>query len=80
VAEPLTRRQAAVLAAIVKYTDMNGYPPSLREICERVGTASTNGVSQMLERLEKHGYIERDPMRSRAIRVLVRDPVAIEGD
>lgn len=46
-----------------------GIVPSVREIGEHVGLRSTGSVQRYLERLEEAGYIERDAMRSRSIRV-----------
>ena len=46
-----------------------GVVPSVREIGEHVGLKSTGSVQRYLERLEEAGYIERDAMRSRSIRV-----------
>lgn len=48
----------------------NGVPPSVREICSAVGLKSTSSVQANLIALEKAGYIERDPMLKRSIRVL----------
>ena len=48
----------------------NGVPPSVREICVAVGLKSTSSVQANLIALEKAGYIERDPMLKRSIRVL----------
>lgn len=47
----------------------NGVPPSVREICAAVGLRSTSSVQANLDALEKAGYIERDPMLKRSIRV-----------
>ncbi len=38
---------------------MKGYPPSVREIGEAVGLASSSTVHGHLSRLEEKGYIER---------------------
>ncbi|MDR2753307.1 MAG: transcriptional repressor LexA [Oscillospiraceae bacterium] len=47
----------------------DGVPPSVREIGERVGLASTSSVQASLNALEKLGYIKRDPMHKRSIRI-----------
>ena len=47
-----------------------GYPPSVREICAAVGLKSTSTVHGHLSRLEKKGYIRRDPTKPRAIEIL----------
>lgn len=52
-----------------------GYPPSVREICKKVGLSSTSTVHGHLSRLEKKGLIRRDPTKPRAIE-LIKDPVS----
>lgn len=47
----------------------NGVPPSVREIGAAVGLKSTSSVQANLDALEEAGYIERDPMLKRSIRV-----------
>jgi repressor LexA len=47
-----------------------GYPPSVREIGEAVGLASSSTVHGHLSRLEQKGYIRRDPTKPRAIEIL----------
>lgn len=46
-----------------------GVPPSVREIGAAVGLKSTSSVQGNLDALEKAGYIRRDPMLKRSIRV-----------
>lgn len=46
-----------------------GVPPSVREIGAAVGLRSTSSVQANLDALEEAGYIERDPMLKRSIRV-----------
>ena len=47
----------------------DGVPPSVREIGERVGLHSTSSVQANLDALESLGYITRDPMHKRSIRI-----------
>jgi repressor LexA len=47
-----------------------GYPPSVREIADAVGLASSSTVHGHLERLENKGHIRRDPTKPRAIEIL----------
>lgn len=54
-----------------------GYPPSVREIGEAVGLASSSTVHGHLARLESKGFIRRDPTKPRAIEVL--DPEGMES-
>ncbi|MDR0532186.1 MAG: transcriptional repressor LexA [Oscillospiraceae bacterium] len=48
----------------------DGVPPSVREIGERVGLNSTSSVQANLNALEKMGYIRRDKMHKRSVRVI----------
>lgn len=48
----------------------DGVPPSVREICAAVGLRSTSSVQANLAALEAAGYISRDPMLKRSIRIL----------
>ena len=64
----LTDRQKAVLTFISSSIEERGYPPTLREIGEHMGIRSTNGVNDHLKALEKKGYLEREDLKSRALR------------
>ena len=66
----LTKKQQEILDYIVQQQSMKGYPPSVREICEAVGLRSTSTVHGYLSRLEKKGFIRRDPTKPRAIEIL----------
>lgn len=69
----LSHRQQAILEFIKSEVREKGYPPSVREIGEAVGLASSSTVHGHLERLEKKGLIRRDPTKPRAIEVLGED-------
>jgi repressor LexA len=64
----LTDRQQEVLDFITASISERGYPPTLREIGERLGIRSTNGVNDHLKALEKKGYLAREDLKSRALR------------
>lgn len=66
----LSSRQQAILDYIQHNVQEKGYPPSVREIGEAVGLASSSTVHGHLSRLEKKGYIRRDPTKPRAIEIL----------
>ncbi|OEG00167.1 repressor LexA [Vulcanibacillus modesticaldus] len=66
----LSSRQKAILDFIKKNVREKGYPPSVREIGEAVGLASSSTVHGHLSRLEKKGLIRRDPTKPRAIEIL----------
>ncbi|OXM87916.1 transcriptional repressor LexA [Paenibacillus rigui] len=65
----LSSRQLAILDFIKNEVKDKGYPPSVREIGEAVGLASSSTVHGHLERLEKKGLIRRDPTKPRAIEI-----------
>lgn len=66
----LTDRQAEILAFINASIVVRGLPPALREICERFGYRSTNAASDHLATLEAKGYIAREKLISRGLRVI----------
>ncbi|WP_078595685.1 transcriptional repressor LexA [Evansella clarkii] len=66
----LSRRQQDILDFIKDEVSKRGYPPSVREIGEAVGLASSSTVHGHLSRLEKKGYIRRDPTKPRAIEII----------
>ncbi|MEO3944559.1 transcriptional repressor LexA [Gorillibacterium sp. CAU 1737] len=66
----LSGRQQAILEFIRNEVRAKGYPPSVREIGEAVGLASSSTVHGHLDRLEKKGMIRRDPTKPRAIELL----------
>lgn len=68
--DDLSKKQLEVLSFIKKEINSKGYPPSVREICDAVKLKSTSTVHGHLERLERKGYIRRDPTKPRAIEVL----------
>ncbi|ALF10273.1 transcriptional repressor LexA [Parageobacillus thermoglucosidasius] len=69
----LSKRQQQILDFIKKEVKTKGYPPSVREIGEAVGLASSSTVHGHLARLESKGYIRRDPTKPRAIEILDAD-------
>ncbi len=73
--ETLTDRQRAILDVIRDSVEQRGYPPSIREICEAAGLASTSSVAHQLTVLERKGYLRRDPNRPRAVDVRSADAV-----
>ena len=68
---PLTDRQRRIVQTIRDAIADHGYPPSMREIGDAAGLASLSSVTHQLGRLERHGYIRRDPGRPRALEVLL---------
>jgi repressor LexA len=70
----LTDRQREILEFITQSITERGYPPTLREIGTHFGIRSTNGVNDHLRALEKKGYLQREDLKSRALR-----PVSASG-
>ena len=70
---PLTEKQQNVYESIMQYQRVNGYAPTIREICMMVGVASTSSVYAHLKILEEKGYIARKMDSSRAIAILWRE-------
>lgn len=72
----ISKRQQDILDFIKDEVKSKGYPPSVREIGEAVGLASSSTVHGHLARLESKGLIRRDPTKPRAIEVLEVDEAA----
>lgn len=66
----ITDKQKEILEFIKACILKKGYPPTVREICEKVQLKSTSSVHSHLETLEKNGYIRRDPTKPRAIEII----------
>lgn len=75
----LSKNQTKILEVIKWKINKFGYPPSIREICDAVALRSTSTVHAHLNKLEKLGYIKRDPTKPRAIEVLKDDMLDIPG-
>src|SRR5512141_1659096 len=65
-ASPPTDRQVAILAYIARCTWTRGWAPSLRELGKEFDIRSTNGVSEHLRALVRHGLLERQELIARA--------------
>jgi repressor LexA len=76
----LTTRQREIYEFITEYVDGHGYPPTVREIGEKVGLASPSTVHAHLANLERAGYLRRDPTKPRALELVGRDRPAPEAD
>jgi repressor LexA len=70
----LTQRQEQTLDFIRRSIEDRGYPPTLREIGEHMGIRSTNGVNDHLRALERKGYLTREDMKSRALKLVEDQP------
>jgi len=70
--KPLSENQSRILEYL-KQRVSDGVPPSVREIGQAVGLRSTSSVQSNLDALEEKGYIIRDPMLKRSIRITGRN-------
>jgi len=68
--EALTPLEGSVYNYLLDFTAENTYQPSIRDIGKKFQIKSTKTVSDLLQSLAKKGYIERDPARSRGVRLL----------
>ncbi len=74
----MSARQQQILDFIKSEVRAKGYPPSVREIGEAVGLASSSTVHGHLDRLEKRGLIRRDKTKPRAIEILDEEMSVVE--
>ena len=66
----ISEKQQQILEYIKEEILGKGYPPTVREICEKVGLRSTSSVHSHLNTLEENGYIRRDPTKPRTIEIM----------
>lgn len=66
----LTHRQSEIYRFLQTHIRERGYPPTVREIGQRFGIKSANGVYCHLLPLRKKGFIDWEPTLSRSIRLL----------
>jgi len=69
--ENLTRRQTEVLEYLKSYIEDCGYAPCVRDICAALDLKSTSTAHAHLTKLERKGFITRDPAKPRTI--MIRD-------
>ena len=65
--DELTDRQRSILTFITRASEERGFPPTIREIGEEMGIASTNGVNDHLKALERKGFLQRTEQTSRSL-------------
>ncbi|HLR73487.1 MAG TPA: transcriptional repressor LexA [Pseudogracilibacillus sp.] len=78
--QKLSKRQQMIYDFICNEVELKGYPPSVREIAEAVGLASSSTVHGHLARIESKGYIRRNPTKPRAIEILDESYTEITKD
>ncbi len=68
----ISNKQIGILQFIINCKKADGYPPTIREIAKAVNLSSSATVYGHLKKLEKLGYVRRDPSKPRAIEILPR--------
>lgn len=68
--EPLTNVERKIYHYLIDFLSENTYQPSVRDIGAKFRIKSTKTVSELLQSLADKGYIERNPSRSRGVRLL----------
>jgi repressor LexA len=68
--EVLTPIERRIYNYLVEYLKRETFQPSIREIGTRFGIRSTKTVTEHLQSLQRKGYLDRTPSRSRALRIL----------
>src|SRR5215211_2279906 len=68
--DALTQLEGSVYKYLLDFTAEHTYQPSIRDIGKQFQIKSTKTVSDLLQSLARKGYIERDPARSRGVRLL----------
>lgn len=71
-------RRQRILDCIAQTVEERGYPPSVREIADAVGLASTSAVHHHLIALERDGLLQRGGKHSRALRLIGRPSTPAE--
>ena len=66
----LSRRQNDVFQYINRYIGEHGYSPCVRDICTALNLKSTSTAHAHLTKLERKGYISRDPAKPRTIMII----------
>ena len=69
--DELTKRQKDVLNFVKEFMVSHGYPPTVREICDKLGLSSPATAHTHLSQLELKGYIKKSGNKNRAIELLV---------
>lgn len=66
----LAPRQRDVLHAIKRLTKQLGYPPTIRELVDDLGLASTNAVKIHLDPMRRKGWVTWVDGKFRTLRVV----------
>ena len=73
--DEIQKRREDILVYIAKFADINGFSPSIRDICKAFDISSTCTVFNDLRALENEGRISTAKGITRSIKVLDRNSV-----
>ncbi|MCC6318605.1 MAG: repressor LexA [Gemmatimonadaceae bacterium] len=68
--DPLTHIERKVYHYLLDFLAEHTYQPSVREIGRRLRIKSTKTVAELLQSLADKGYLEREPGRSRGVKIV----------
>ena len=68
--EGLSERHRKIMEFLLRFQELSGYSPSIRQIGDSIGVKSTSLIDYYLNQLQQMGIIERDQHVSRSIRVV----------
>lgn len=71
--DKINETQKRIYEYLLERSQKTAVPPSVREIGSAVGLKSTSSVQANLNALEEAGYITRDPMLKRSIRLNIQN-------
>lgn len=67
-------KEQELLDYIRAFQNKNGFPPSVREMCEAINVSSTSTIAYYLTKLENNGLIRKTQNKNRAIEILDKYP------
>ena len=65
--QKINEKLEEVYKFIAEYVNLNGFPPSVRDVCAGTGIKSTATASDYIERLKDRGLLDKSPMKNRAV-------------
>lgn len=65
----ISAKQQKILEYIAEFTNSQGYPPSVRDICAGVGLSSPSTVHAHIKSLREAGYLDKDDHKTRALTI-----------
>jgi len=66
----ITKRQKELLGIIYNYIKDNGYPPTFEEMRENLKVSSNQSIIDLLEKLKKGGFVQRNESVARSVSIL----------